>query len=71
MSVDLIVVIAAVVVTWLVFTWLVKVLKASFGTAISIAIVVLILQLVFGIGPQDLWEQIINLPQSIQEMFTN
>ncbi|MBZ8180385.1 MAG: hypothetical protein SAL07_02290 [Oscillatoria sp. PMC 1051.18] len=71
MSVDLVVVIAALVVTWLVFTWLVKVLKASFGTAISIAIIILILQLVFGIGPQDLWEQIIHLPQSIQDVFTN
>lgn len=66
---ELIILIASLLVSWLVFTWLVKVLKASIGTAISIAIVVLILQLAFGIGPQELWQQIINLPQTIQQLF--
>jgi predicted PurR-regulated permease PerM len=66
---ELIILIASLLVSWLVFTWLVKVLKASIGTAISIAIVVLILQLAFGIGPQELWQQIINLPQTIQQFF--
>ncbi len=65
MSVDLIILIAAIFVAWLVFTWLVKVVKASISTAITIAVIVLILQLVFGIGPQELWRQILNLPQML------
>jgi hypothetical protein len=44
--------------------------KASIGTAILIAAVVLILQLFFGIGPQDLWQQITQLPQTILRMVT-
>jgi glycerol-3-phosphate acyltransferase PlsY len=71
MSIEIIIVIAALIISWLVFTWLVKVLKASIGTAIAIAIIVLILQLAFGIGPQQLWQQIVNLPQTIQQLLSN
>lgn len=62
---NIILFLAALLVAWLVFTWLVKVVKASVQTAVSVAIIVLILQLVFGIGPEQLWEQIVNLPQVI------
>jgi type IV secretory pathway TrbL component len=65
MSIDLIILIAALFVAWLIFNWLINVVKASFSTAITIAVVVLILQLVFGIGPQDLWQQIVDLPQTL------
>jgi predicted PurR-regulated permease PerM len=71
MSLELVILIGALVVTWLVFQWLIKVVKTSIGTAIAIAVVVLILQLAFGIGPQQLWEQIINLPQTLTNIFQN
>lgn len=47
--VELIILLASLLVAWLVFTWVVQVLKASVSTAIAIAVIVLILQLVFGI----------------------
>jgi len=65
MPIELIVLIAALIVTFLVFTWLIKVVKATVQTAITIALLVLILQLVFGIGPSQLWQKIIELPQLI------
>jgi hypothetical protein len=71
MSLELIILIGALVVTWLVFQWLIKVVKASVGTAVAIAIVVLILQLAFGIGPQQLWEQITGLPETLVKIFQN
>ena len=71
MPLELIILIAAIVVAWLVFTWLVKVVKASIATAITIAMIVLVLQLAFGIGPQQLWQQILQLPQTILELFTD
>ncbi|MFW6358902.1 MAG: hypothetical protein ACOC0N_06790 [Chroococcales cyanobacterium] len=71
MSPELIILIAAVVVAWLVFNWLIKVVKASLSTAVTIAVIVLILQLVFGIGPQELWEQIKALPETIVNTFSN
>lgn len=65
MPVELIVLIAALIVTFLVFTWLIKVVKATIQTALTIALLVLILQLVFGIGPSQLWQKITELPQII------
>lgn len=55
---ELVIVIGAVIIAFLVFTWLLKVARATVRTAITVAIILLALQLVFGIGPQTLWEQI-------------
>ncbi|MFB2897289.1 hypothetical protein ACE1CI_30605 [Aerosakkonemataceae cyanobacterium BLCC-F50] len=65
MPIELIVLIAALIVTFLVFTWLIKVVKATVQTALTIALLVLILQIVFGIGPNQIWQKIIQLPQLI------
>lgn len=70
MSAELIVIIAALCVSWLVFTLLVNLLKLTIKTAILIAVVVLILQLLFGIGAQDLWQQITQLPQTFWQLVT-
>jgi hypothetical protein len=69
MPIELIIVIGALLVTWLVFTWVIKVLKASISTAIAIAAIVLILQLAFGIGPDRIWQQILLFPQTIWHLF--
>ena len=65
MSVELIVLIAALIVSWLVFAALINVVKTTVKTAIAITAIVLVLQLVFGIAPQALWQQIVQLPQII------
>ena len=70
MTLNLIIWIAAVVVAFLVFTWLIKVVKATISTAVCIAIIVLILQLLFGIGPQQLWQQIVQIPEVVWQMVT-
>lgn len=67
---NLILLIAAIVVTFLVFTWLVKVVKATIGTAIAIALLVLVLQLFFGIGPAQIWQQVNQVFQSIWQTVT-
>ncbi|MBE9177642.1 hypothetical protein IQ268_03495 [Oculatella sp. LEGE 06141] len=64
---DWIILIAALVVSFLVFTLLIRVVKATIGTAIAIAAIVLVLQLVFGIGPGDLWEQIRALWENVRQ----
>ena len=69
MQIELIILLASLLITWFIFNWLIKVLKASIGTAIAIALVVLVLQLVFGINNQQIWEQIINLPQTLLDLF--
>ncbi|MBE9188252.1 hypothetical protein IQ270_27335 [Microcoleus sp. LEGE 07076] len=65
MPLELIILIASLLVSWLVFNWAFKVLKASAGTAISIAAIVLVMQLLFGIGPNQLFQHITNLPETL------
>lgn len=65
MPIELIVTIAAVVVSLLVFTWFLKVFKSTFGTALKIALIALALQVFFGIGPQVLWQWMMELVQQV------
>lgn len=61
---NLVLLLAAIIVSFLVFTWLVKVVKATIGTAIVIALVLVVLVL-FGFGPQDLWNQLNDLWEGV------
>jgi len=65
---NLILFIAALVVSFLVFAFLVRVLKAAIGTAIAVAVVILLLQLAFGIAPAQLWQEIHNLFDKLWQM---
>jgi hypothetical protein len=65
MFLEAIALIAALIVSWLVFTALVRVLKTTLTTAFTIAAIVLALQLLFGIGPERIWQEIVKLPESI------
>ncbi|MDX2231343.1 MAG: hypothetical protein NW220_17030 [Leptolyngbyaceae cyanobacterium bins.349] len=67
---NLILLIAAILVAFLVFTWLVKVVKATIGTAIAIAVLILVLQLLFGIGPMQVWQQVNQVFQAIWQTVT-
>ena len=61
MSAELIIFVAALVVSVLLFTWLLRVAKSTLRTAVVIAGIVLLLQLLFGIGPQDLFQEVVRL----------
>ena len=69
MATNLILLVAALLVSWLVFRWLFTVVKSSASTALSIAVILLILQFAFGINSQELFKEIMNLPQTIQGLF--
>lgn len=69
MSSEIITLVAAIVIAALAFSWAIKILKASVSTAISIIVFILILQLGFGVQSQDIWEQIVKLPQIIQTIW--
>ncbi|NEQ95514.1 MAG: hypothetical protein F6K30_02065 [Cyanothece sp. SIO2G6] len=64
---NLIILIAALVISFLIFTWLIRVVKATVTTAFAIALLVLCLQLFFGIGPQDIWQEVTTLWQQITQ----
>ncbi|MEM6255285.1 MAG: hypothetical protein AAF821_20420 [Cyanobacteria bacterium P01_D01_bin.156] len=55
---EIVVVIGAIAISILVFTWLIKVVKATLKTAFLAALILLGLQIFFGIGPAAIWETI-------------
>lgn len=70
MSIELILLIAALIVSWLAFTAAIKILKTTLSTAIAIFAIVLILQLGFGVQPQVLLQQITQLPQVVRDLLS-
>ncbi len=67
---NLILLVGAILVAWLVFTWLINVVKTTVMTAVTIATIILLLQIVFGIGPQQLWQEITQLPQTLLRLMS-
>lgn len=70
MPIEVIVIIAAIIISWLIFTAFVNIIKTSIKTAVTIAAIALILQIAFGIRSEQVIEQIIRLPSMIWEFFT-
>jgi hypothetical protein len=71
MPIELITLIAALLLAWLLFTWLVRVVKTTISTAFAIAAIVLLLQVAFGIDPPVLWAEIQRFGQVLQGLFEN
>ena len=55
---------------WLVFQALLKVVKTTFSTAIAVFIIVIFLG-IFGIGSEDLLQELTKLPETLMHLFTN
>ena len=66
---NLIILVAALIVASLVFTASFKLVKTVISTVIAVLILVLIL-MVFGVTPEDLMQELSNLPQIINNMIT-
>lgn len=62
---EIVILIAAAVVSWLVFTWLLRVVKTTLKTAFLVAAIVMVLQVTIGVGPAQLWQAITELPQQL------
>lgn len=58
---SLVLLIGSLVVAMLVLTLVLRVVRAAFGTAVTLVVVVLILQYVFGITLDDMWQEMAGL----------
>lgn len=67
---DLVLLLTAIVVTVLVFIGLIKIVRATVTTAITIAIIVLLVQLFFGVGADQIWQQVSQVFQAIWQLIT-
>ncbi len=61
MSVEIIIPIAAVVVLCLILAWLFRVIKASVKTMLTIAAILIVLQLAFDINSQEFLQEILQI----------
>ncbi|MDJ0649059.1 MAG: hypothetical protein QNJ60_10175 [Xenococcaceae cyanobacterium MO_188.B19] len=57
MSLELITIAAGLVITWLLFTAIIKILKTSITTALTIAAILLLIQIIFGVRYQEVWQE--------------
>lgn len=67
MTVNLLVAIATIIIAWLLFAWLIRVFKVSLTTGLTIAAILLVLQIGFGIESQQVWQELIFWLERIRE----
>ena len=68
MSVEIIIPIAAVILILLVSSWLFKVVKASIKTMLTIAAILIALQIVYGINSNQIIQEIGHIIEQIKQM---
>jgi uncharacterized protein YacL len=68
MPTNLILLIAALIVAWIIFRALLNVLKTAITTVIAIVVIIVILMF-FGFSPEDLIQEVNNLPKTLEELF--
>jgi carbon starvation protein CstA len=66
---DWILLLAAFIVVFLLLGFVVRAVKAAIGTAVMIALVLIVLQVVFGFSPNQLWQEMVNLWQGLWRQF--
>lgn len=69
MSPKIIAIAAGLVITWLIFNWVIKVLKTSIFTALTIVLLLLILQFFFGIHYQQIVQNLTPIIEKILSLF--
>jgi predicted Na+-dependent transporter len=69
MPTNIIILIAALIVALIIFRAVLKTLKTFISSAIAIFVILVILNM-FGFSPDDLIQEITNLPEILRKMFT-
>jgi len=65
MAIEWVILVAAIIILWLVIKAALKMVMISFNTALQIFIILVILRIFFTIMPQDVLQQIREIPQLI------
>ena len=66
MPTNLILLTAALISAWFIFKALINVLKTFLSTAVAVFVIIIILS-TFGFTPEDLIQEMTNLPQTLSE----
>ena len=65
MAIEWVILVAAIIILWLVIKAALKMVMISFNTALQIFIILVTLRIFFTIMPQDVLQQIRDIPQLI------
>ncbi|MHC5596788.1 MAG: hypothetical protein ACYTXC_12750 [Nostoc sp.] len=60
--------IATLIVAWIVFIILWKLVKATLSSALTLAAILVLLNISFGITPQDIWHQVMQFAQTLSQI---
>ncbi|MDZ8184545.1 MAG: hypothetical protein RMX96_06820 [Nostoc sp. ChiSLP02] len=60
--------IATLIVAWIVFVVVWKLLKATITNALTLAAILILLNIGFGITPQDIWHHLTQFAQTISQI---
>ncbi len=63
MPVELIAIAAGIVISWLLFTATIRILKIGITTALTVAVILLLIQILFGINYEQILQQLEQLLQ--------
>jgi hypothetical protein len=69
MNIEWIIIVAAIIIIWLVLKAALKMVMISFNTAFQIFIILIVLRIFFTIMPQDILEQIREMPRLVRNLF--
>lgn len=69
MSIEGIILIAALIIIWLIVKAVLKLVVISFNTAFQIFIILVVLRIFFTIMPEDILQKIREMPQLIYNLF--
>ncbi len=62
--------IAMLIVAWIVFIIVWKLLKATVSNALTLAAILILLNISFGITPQDIWQYVTQFAQNLSQIQT-
>jgi type IV secretory pathway TrbL component len=56
--VEILIVLAAILIVFVIFSWLFRLVKTTVKAILLVGFIIIALYVVFGIGPEALWDQI-------------
>jgi hypothetical protein len=68
---ELIIILAALAILILIICWVLKLIKLSITTALTVFGIIILLKFGFGIDSGMVWQAIINIPQTIYTLINN
>ena len=68
MSLEIIIPIAAAIILLLLFTWIIKVFKVTIKTVLIVGVILILLQIIFGVNSQEVIQEMINIVERIQQL---